>query len=174
MVSARVAVTGLAVQRLVELRHARRNTAALRARGATEFGAGHFPFIVALHALWLGATLVEARRHTPIRVPAALTFIGAQALRAWAIRTLGPQWTTRILVDPGAAPVTDGPYRFLRHPNYLAVTLEIASFPLLLGAPRTAGVASVTNAVLLRHRIRIEDEARRDSALSARPGTADR
>jgi methyltransferase len=83
----------------------------------------------------------------------------AQGLRWWAIATLGPRWSTRIVVLPGAPPVTDGPYRFLRHPNYLAVVLELAAVPLIGGALVTAAAASLGNAFLLAVRIRAEERA---------------
>jgi methyltransferase len=150
----------MAAQRLLELRHARRNERALRDRGAVEAGADHYPLIVALHVTWLAATLWEGRRATALRWRPLLVLGAAQALRYWAIRSLGAQWTTRVLVDPTAAPVTSGPYRYVDHPNYVAVAAEIASFPLVFGARRTALAASIANAAVLRHRIAVEEAAR--------------
>lgn len=161
---AAVVVAALSAQRLLELRVAHRHDAALRARGAIEAGAGHYPVIVGLHAAWLASTLVEGRRATHFRpLPLAL-LATAQAGRRWAIRSLGLQWTTRVLVDPSAAPVRTGPYRYFAHPNYLAVAAEIAAAPLAVGAPRTALWASLANAVVLRHRIRTETALRRQLA----------
>jgi methyltransferase len=157
---AAIGVAAMATQRLLELRHARHNERALRARGAVEAGAGHYPLIVALHVAWLASTLVEARGATRLRRPPLVVLVAAQALRYWAIRSLGPQWTTRVLVDPAAPPVTDGPYRWLDHPNYVAVAAEIASFPLVFGAWRTAVGFSVADAAVLRLRIGVEEEAR--------------
>jgi methyltransferase len=158
------AVGALAAQRLAELVVSRRHEQALRQSGAVEHGAGHHPVMVALHAGWLASTLIEARRtRRPLPVAAvavaAATFVGAQGLRYWAITTLGDRWTTRVLVPPASERVTSGPYRWLDHPNYLAVALEIASFPVLLGAPRTAAVFSIADAALLTVRIRAEDAA---------------
>ncbi len=158
---AAVAVTAMAAQRLLELRHARRNEDALRARGAVEVGAGHYPVIVAMHTTWLASTLWEGRRARRVHRAPLVALVAAQALRYWAIRSLGPQWTTRVLVDPAAAPVTSGPYRYVRHPNYVAVAAEIVAFPMVVGAWRTAAGFSLANALVLRHRIGVEDEARR-------------
>lgn len=155
------AVAGVAVQRLAELRRSRRHERWLRGRGAVEHGAGHYPVIVVVHVAWLAATLVEGRRATRPRPFPLAVFAGGQLLRWWAIRSLGRQWTTRVLVDPTAPPVTTGPYRFLDHPNYVAVALEIASLPLAFGARRSAIGASVANAAVLRHRIAVETAARR-------------
>ena len=159
-----VGVGVMAAQRLVELGHARRNERAARARGAVERGARHYPVIVALHAGWLLSTLLEARRATTVRRAPLIVLVAAQALRYWAMRALGPQWTTRVLVDPTSRPVTAGPYRFLAHPNYLAVATEIAAFPLVFGATRTARWFSVLDSAVLCHRIRVEERARRELA----------
>jgi methyltransferase len=158
-----VAVGVLAAQRLGELALSRRHERTLRDAGAVEAGAGHYPLMVVLHASWLAATALEARlrpaRRPGVAALAAGTFVAAQGLRYWAIATLGPRWTTRIIVPADEAPVTTGPYRWLQHPNYVAVILEIASFPLVLGAPRTAAAGSAANAALLAVRIRAEDAA---------------
>ncbi len=154
----------LAAERGLELRVSARNARRLRARGAVEAGRGHYPAMVAFHAAFLAACAAEpALLPTPWPVPAALSALavaaGAQALRWWAIATLGERWSTRILVPPGAAPVTAGPYRLLRHPNYLAVVLEVAAVPLVGGAWRTALAFSAGNLVLLAVRIRAEERA---------------
>lgn len=160
LTGAAVGVGAMATQRMAELVHARRNESAARARGAVEYGAGHYPLIVALHSAWLAATLIEGRRSRRLRWAPLATLTAAQLLRYWAISSLGRQWTTRILVDPTSTPVTSGPYRFSAHPNYVAVVMEIAAFPLVFEARRTAIVFTVGNAVLLRHRIHVEDAAR--------------
>lgn len=164
---AAVGVAAMALQRLAELTHARRNEAALRARGAVETGAAHYPVIVAVHAAWLVATVVEGRGARRLARGPLLALAAAQGLRYWAITALGPQWTTRILVDPSAPPVRSGPYRFLQHPNYLAVATEIAAFPLVFGAPRTAVAFSALDAAVLRTRIRAEQRARREVVASS-------
>ena len=154
----------VAFQRLTELRLSRRNERLARAAGAVEFGAGHYPVMVAIHTLFLVSCVAEVllldRPFAPRAGGAMLLLLGlATALRYWAISSLGERWTTRVLVRPGAALVRTGPYRFLRHPNYLAVVLEIAALPLVHGAWLTAAVFSIANAALLTVRIRTEAAA---------------
>ena len=156
-----VALVGL--QRLVELLLSRRHERLLRARGAVERGRGHYPLIVALHALWLLSTLVEGLLRGPDPsaywpLPLAL-FLLVQPLRYWAIFSLGEFWNTRILVVPKTKLVRRGPYRYLRHPNYVVVAVEIFTFPLIFGAWITAVVFSTLNAALLYVRIKSENRA---------------
>jgi methyltransferase len=151
-------------QRLSELRLAKRNERLARAAGAIEAGAGHYPWMVALHSLFLAACVVEVwileRPFAPRAAGAMLLLLaGATGLRYWTITTLGERWTTRVLVRPGVPLVTRGPYRWLRHPNYLAVVIEIAALPLVHGAWLTAVIFSVLNAALLMVRIAAENEA---------------
>src|SRR4051812_42613282 len=153
----------VAVQRLFELVLARRNERRARARGAVERGREHYPFIVALHALWLVSTLVEGLLHGPVLpafwpIPLAL-FLLVQPLRYWALFSLGERWNTKILIVPGAKPVRRGPYRYLSHPNYVVVVVEILAFPLIFGAWVTALVFTLLNAVVLSVRIREENRA---------------
>ena len=157
-------VAFIAVQRLLELRLSRSHELALRKKGAYERGAGHYPLIVVLHAAWLLATLVEgwlrgAAELSPLWPPWVALFLGGQALRYWAILSLGERWTTRVIVLPGAPLVGSGPYKFLPHPNYLAVVLEIFAAPLMFGAWITAGVFTLLNAGGLLVRIRAEERA---------------
>jgi methyltransferase len=158
----------VAAQRLAELFLSRRNERSARSRGAVERGAGHYPFMVGLHALWLVCTLVEGLARgpeLPAYWPVALTlFLLVQPLRYWAILSLGPAWNTRILVVAGRGLVARGPYRFLRHPNYVVVAVEILAFPLIFGAWATALVFTALNAALLRVRIREEEKALRELA----------
>jgi len=151
------------VQRILELRTARRNEALMRSRGAVEAGAGHYAPIVALHTLWFIGMIVEIvvlTRHISPFWPAFLAIILlAQGLRYWAIRSLGVWWNTRILVLPGSRVVRRGSYRYMKHPNYVAVTIELFALPALYGAYLTAVTASLVNAVLLRIRIREEEKA---------------
>lgn len=152
----------VAAQRLAELAVSRRNERRLRERGAVEVGSGHYPWMVALHTAFLVSCPAEVwlleRPLVPWLAAAALAvLVAASALRYWTLRTLGPRWSTRILVLPGAPPVVDGPYRFVRHPNYLAVVLEIAALPLVHTAWATALSFSVANGLLLRVRIRAEE-----------------
>jgi methyltransferase len=153
----------VATQRLLELVLSRRNERRLRARGAVERGRGHFPLMVALHALWIASTLVEGILRGPEvpalwPVPLAL-FLLAQALRYWAVFSLGESWNTRILVVPDAKLVRRGPYKYLDHPNYVVVVMEILAFPLIFGAWVTALVFTGLNAALLYVRIREENRA---------------
>jgi len=153
----------VAVQRLLELVLARRNEKRARAKGAVERGRGHYPLIVGLHTLWLVALLVEGLLRGPEppgwwAVPLAL-FVLVQPLRYWAILSLGDAWNTKILVVPGAKLVRRGPYRFIPHPNYVVVAVEILTLPLVFGAWITALVFTVFNALVLAVRIREEDRA---------------
>jgi methyltransferase len=161
-------LTIVTAQRLTELWISARNTRKLRAAGALEFGRSHYPLIVALHALWLGTLwwLAPGRRIDP-----ALLFLFAllQLARIWVIATLGPRWTTRIIVLPGAPLVKGGPYRFVRHPNYWIVIAEIAVLPSVFGLVEVAALFSLVNLVILRVRIEEEDRA----LLKAEPQSQD-
>jgi len=166
----------LAGERLIELSLSRRNARRALSRGAVEHGRGHYPAMVAFHALFLVAAASEALSHPAPPPAAALIAVAgillAQALRWWAVSALGDRWNTRILVVPGEPPVTRGPYRFLRHPNYLAVILEMACVPLAWGSWRTALAFSVGNALLLAVRIPAEERAlgpSYEAALAGRP-----
>ena len=145
-------------QRLAELVLARQNTARLLAKGAREYAPGHYPLIVAVHAAWL-ATLFWLAPGRPIHVPLLILFALLQLGRVWVLRTLGPRWTTRIIVLPGAPLVTRGSFRFVRHPNYLVVIGEIAVLPLVFGLWQVAVIFSVLNALVLWVRIRAETDA---------------
>jgi methyltransferase len=151
-------VAFLAMQRLAELGVAQWNTVRLREAGAVEFGAAHYPLLVALHAFWLMGLWVFGHGR-PVEPLWLAVFILLQAGRIWVIARLGRRWTTRVVVMAGAAPVVRGPYRFLRHPNYLIVILEIAVAPLALGLPLFALVFSLANAALLAYRVRVENAA---------------
>lgn len=160
------AVALVSVQRLLELMLAKRNRRWMLDRGAREMGGGHYPVFFLLHAGWLAGWLGEALWRGPAiagQWPLWLAlFLAGQGLRYWCISSLGRYWNTRILVIPGAAAVCRGPYRYLRHPNYLAVAVELACGPLIFGAWVTAAVASVLNAwLLLAVRIPAEEEALR-------------
>lgn len=158
-----LAVALVGVQRLVELVLARRNERRARARGAVERGRSHYLFIVALHSLWLLATLIEGLLRGPELpalwpIPLAL-FLLVQPLRYWALVSLGERWNTKILVVPGAKPIRRGPYKYLSHPNYVVVVVEILTFPLIFGAWVTALVFTVSNAAVLWVRVREENRA---------------
>lgn len=156
----------VALERLAELRLSRRNERRLRQLGAREHAAGHFVVMQLLHTLWLVSSVLEVTWLRPpfqlwVSVPAALCFGAGQCLRYAAIHALGGRWSVRVLTLPGAAPVARGVYRYLRHPNYLGVVLEIAALPLLHSAWRSAVVFSLANAALLAVRIRKEEQALR-------------
>jgi methyltransferase len=171
-----LAVALVATQRLLELALARRNERKTRAKGAVERGRKHYPFIVALHSLWLVSVLVEGTLRGPELptlwpVPLAL-FLLVQPLRYWAIFSLGESWNTKILIVPGMKLVRQGPYKYLNHPNYIAVIVEILTFPLIFGAWVTALVFTALNAILLS--IRIQEENRALAELSAPGQNGDR
>lgn len=152
------------VERLYELRLSRRNERRARAAGALEAGAGHFRVLALLHAAFLASCAAEVvlleRPFVPwIAAFSGLALLGTMALRYWAVSTLGERWNTRVLVLPGVAPVTAGPYRFCRHPNYLAVVVEIAALPMLHTAWLTAVAFTLLDAWMLRVRIAVEERA---------------
>ncbi len=163
-----VSVTLVGLQRLLELFYSRRNERRLLARGAVERGSGHYPIVVAVHALWLVSTLVEGLLRgpePPVWWPLPLAaFLLVQPLRYWAIFSLGMNWNTRVLVVPGGKLVRRGPYRYFPHPNYVVVAVEILTFPLIFGAWITAVVFSLLNAALLYVRIRTENRALKELA----------
>ncbi len=153
----------LGLQRLVEMRLSRRNERRMQALGGYEIGQGHFLVMQALHAAWFAAMPLEVflleRPFTPaLALGAAVLFLLGQALRYAAISTLGYRWTVRVMALPEQPPVKHGIYRFLRHPNYLGVVLELLAVPLLHGAFLTALVFSILNAFLLYKRIRTEEQ----------------
>jgi len=157
-------IAAVAVERLVELVVSKRNLAWSLARGGTEYGFGHYPFMVVLHIGLLVACVLEPllleRPFIPaLGWPMLAVVFAAQALRWWCISTLGPQWNTRVIVIPGASRVVGGPYRWLPHPNYVAVVLEGFALPLVHTAWLTAAVFTVLNALLLRTRLRVENTA---------------
>ena len=158
----------VAVERLVELVVAKRNLAWSLARGGRESGFAHYPFMVVLHTGLLAGCLVEVwvadRPFTAaLGWPMLALTLASQALRWWCVRTLGPQWNTRIVVVPGLARVTGGPYRLFPHPNYVAVVVEGFALPLVHDAWLTAVVFTVLNAGLLTVRIRVENAALRSA-----------
>jgi len=146
------------LQRLAELALARRNTRKLLASGAVEVGSEHYPLIVCLHAAWL-AGLWFLAWNADLSLGWLAAFALLQLLRVWIITTLGPRWTTRIIVLPGAPPVRTGPYRFLSHPNYLVVAGEIAVLPLTFGLALYALAFSLASAAVMVIRVRAENAA---------------
>lgn len=146
------------LQRLAELILARRNTLHLKAHGAIEHAPGHYPFMVLLHSGWLIGLwwFAPGQALQPFWL---LLFFVMQAGRIWVLATLGPRWTTRIITVPGEILVSKGPYRLIRHPNYVVVVVEIAALPLAFGLPVFAAVFSLLNALILVIRIRAENAA---------------
>ena len=148
------------LERLFELVLARSNTQRLLAKGAVEHGAGHYPLIVALHAAWL-TTLWFLAPWRPVDPFWLALFALLLIARFWVLATLGARWTTRIIVVPGEDLVTEGPYRFVNHPNYWVVIGEIAVLPLAFGLPWVALIFTLLNAAVLWVRIREENRALR-------------
>jgi len=162
-------ILAVGAERLVELFVARRNMAWSLAHGGREVGFAQYPFMVALHlGLFVGAVAEVWYGNRPflpwLGWPMLAVVLAAQGLRWWCIRTLGPQWNTRIVVVPGAPRITSGPYRWLAHPNYVAVVAEGVALPLVHTAWITAVTFTVLNAGLLTVRIRVEAAALRGLA----------
>ena len=157
-------IGAVAVERLAELMETKRNRSWSLAHGGIEFGARHYPAMIALHTGLLAGCLVEPialhRTFVPtLGWPMLAIVLAAQALRWWSIATLNRQWNTRVIVIPGAARINGGPYRFVPHPNYVAVIAEGVALPLVHAAWITALVFSILNVRLLRSRIKVENAA---------------
>lgn len=155
------------LERVVELLLSHRNARLAFEQGGVEVGKGHYGVMRLLHSAFLVACPAEVFLfHRPLRPwlfgTMFLVVCGTMALRYWAISTLGTRWNTRVIVVPGLEAVNAGPYRFLRHPNYVAVVLELAALPLMHGAWITALGFSLANLVLLKVRIDAEEEALRE------------
>ncbi|HLJ62686.1 MAG TPA: isoprenylcysteine carboxylmethyltransferase family protein [Stellaceae bacterium] len=161
MTFAQIILGLVALQRLGELVLALRNTRRLLARGAVEVGRSHYPALVLLHGAWLATLALTLPRDATISWPLLALFLVLQGLRVWVIWSLGPFWTTRIITLPHAPLVRRGPYRFVRHPNYMIVAAEIAVLPLVFGAWQVALAFSLLNAVILAWRIRVEEQVLR-------------
>jgi methyltransferase len=171
-----VLVVLVGLERLAELVVANRNRRMALERGGVETGQGHYPVMVVLHTGLLVGALAEVyladRPFYPwLGYPMLAVVLAAQTLRWWCIRTLGPQWNTRIIVVPGLPLVTAGPYRWMRHPNYLAVVAEGVALPLVHTAWLTALLFTTLNLPLLWWRIRVEEQALGRLAGSPSPAT---
>ena len=152
----------IALERIVELFISKRNAKTIIEKGGKEHGAGHYPVMVVLHTAIFPACFAEVLlldRQWSVTLAACMGALLCltMALRYWAISSLGPFWNTRVIVLPNAEVVRKGPYRWMRHPNYLAVIVELAAIPLFHGAWLSAVFFSVANAFLLFHRIRVEE-----------------
>jgi methyltransferase len=158
-------LVGTGVERLSELRISRRNAARAFALGGVEFGKRHFPVMVALHTGLLVACFAEAwLLHRPfvpaLGIPALVVTLGCQGARYWIIGILGERWNTRVIVVPGLPLVARGPYRVLKHPNYVVVAIEGIALPLVYTDWITAIAFTVLNAILLLGvRIPVENRA---------------
>ena len=157
-------VIALGIQRLLEMRLSARNERRILALGGCEHAPGQFTVMRWMHIAWFAAMIVEVfnlqRPFSPaLALVASLAFLAGQALRYAAIRTLGERWTVRVMTLPSAKPVSQGIYRYIRHPNYLGVILEIGAVPLIHSAYLTAILFSIANALLLTWRIRTEEAA---------------
>ena len=148
------------LERLVELPWAEANRRRLIAAGGHEVASGHYPLIVLVHASWLVALWLLAPAR-PVNLVLIVIFLLVEAGRIWVLTTLGRRWTTRIIVVPGEKLVARGPYRFVDHPNYVVVALEIALLPLVFGLWEIALIFSLLNAAVLWVRIRAENRALR-------------
>lgn len=154
------------VQRVAELAYANANTRRLLAEGGREYGAKHYPLFILLHGGWLISIALFAKPDAAPNLILLNAFIASQTFRFWTLASIGRWWTTRIISAPHFPRVKRGPYRFLKHPNYTLVVVEIALLPLLLGAPAMAITFSFLNAALLWWRIRMEN-----AVLGEREGT---
>jgi methyltransferase len=159
-----ILLLAVGLERLAELVLAQRNLAWSRARGGVEIGAGHYPVMVALHlALLVGCVVEVAVMQRPfipaLGWPMLALVVAAQGLRWWCITTLGRQWNTRVVVIPGAPRIDGGPYRWISHPNYVAVAVEGFALPLVHSAWVTALAFTTLTAVLLSTRVSVENTA---------------
>jgi methyltransferase len=174
-----VLVLAVGLERLAELVVSTRNASAMRSRGGREFGARHYPVMVALHTALLIGCLVEVKVADRPFVPLLgwsmlVVVLGSQALRWWCIATLGQQWNTRVIVSPDVPLVQRGPYRWLRHPNYVAVVAEGLALPLVHTAWVTSLLFTLANAAMLTVRIRVENAALATAASTATASAATR
>jgi methyltransferase len=144
------------IQRLAELVYANANTRRLLAEGGREHGRNHYPLFILLHGGWLLAIVLIAKPAVSPNLWLLIAFVASQALRFWTLASIGRWWTTRIISAPHFPRVRKGPYRFIPHPNYTVVVVEIAIVPMLLGASSLVLAFTIANAMLLAWRIRIE------------------
>jgi methyltransferase len=157
-------ILAIGIERLVELIVARRNAVWSIRQGGKEFGQGHYPVMVSMHALLLVSCIVEvADLHRPFIPWLGWPMLGivvlSTVLRWWCVTVLGKHWNPRLIVIPGASLVRRGPYRWMHHPNYTAVVVEVAALPLVHSAWLTAIAFSIANALVLNVRIRTENTA---------------
>ncbi|MHB8207824.1 isoprenylcysteine carboxyl methyltransferase family protein [Mucilaginibacter sp.] len=147
-------------QRLSELYIAKGNEKWLRSQGAVEYGKEHYPFIVALHTLFIISIIVEyiLNGNTPIDFLFLILFALLLLFKFWALSSLGKYWNTKIFRVPGAGPVKKGPYKLFKHPNYFIVICEIAIIPMVFHLYYTAIIFTVLNTIMLTVRIKVENK----------------
>jgi methyltransferase len=159
-------ISVMIVQRLLELVIARRNERWMKSQGAIEFGMKHYQYIVLMHSFFFAVLLFEkitfSRELSSFWPLLAAVFVCAQLIRVWAIFSLGSYWNTKIIVLPDVEVVRKGPYRYIKHPNYLVVSLELLVVPLLFGAYITAVLFTLLNILMLSIRIPAEEKALRE------------
>ena len=150
----------LVTQRTTELYISKRNERWLLSQGAIEYGREHYPYIVALHTLFIVSLIVEyyLSGGQPMSYIFLLLFILLLTFKYWVLSCLGLYWNTRIYRVPGAVAVRKGPYKLFKHPNYVDVVLEIAIIPLVFNLYYTALIFSVLNAIMLSVRIKVENK----------------
>jgi len=149
----------VAVLRLIELIHSYRNAKRLLENGGVEYGRKHYPLLVLIHLSWLISIWLVVPPDTDPSIGLLSVFITLQICRFWVIASLGPYWTTRVISSNKFPIIVNGPYRFMKHPNYLVVCGEIAVLPLVFGAVEIATIFSILNAAVLIWRIKIEENA---------------
>lgn len=152
----------VALQRLSELWLSRRNAARLSEAGGVEIGAGHYPVLIAIHVGWILALFLLVPADAPVVWPLLCFYLILQGARFWVIATLGRFWTTRVIHMPEEPLVRRGPYRWIKHPNYVVLVLEVATLPLAFGAWEIALAFSAANLGILAWRLRIENAALRE------------
>ena len=159
-------ISVMIIQRLLELVIARRNEKWMKEQGAIEFGVKHYQFIVLMHSMFFVVLLFEKMtfiREVSVFWPLfAALFVCMQLIRFWALSSLGRYWNTKILVIPNLEVVRRGPYRFIKHPNYLVVSIELLVVPLMFGAYVTACLFTILNILMLSIRIPAEEKALRE------------
>ncbi|WP_203247016.1 isoprenylcysteine carboxyl methyltransferase family protein [Sporosarcina beigongshangi] len=162
-----IVISIVVLQRLTELLIAKRNEKWMLSQGAFEIGASHYPIMVVMHIAFFISFLLEVvifeRALSPIWIVLLGVFLLAQAARIWCLLSLGNFWNTKIIILPGADVVRRGPYRWVRHPNYMIVTIELLVLPLLFGAYFTAVLFSLLNVWMLSVRIPVEEKALKDA-----------
>jgi methyltransferase len=148
------------LQRLFELFISRKNEKWLLQQGAVQYGQSHYPFIIALHTLFIVSIITEyiLRGQPPISWIFLLIFLFVLSFKFWALSSLGKYWNTKIYRVPGVYPVKKGPYKFLKHPNYMEVVCEIAVIPLVFHLYYTAIIFTILNAIMLTVRITVENK----------------